>query len=206
MLLGDLITEDLACIVASVFDGDFQPLQALVENPDVCEYVRSCGLRSYLCLLQNGLLPRDAVSGYFTELMRGKLGDDNQVVWSNLAIYCGALGLAHLIPEIQAAYRDGRCDSMFDREDRVVWQAGNGGDPDWKIEAELIEDVIGMTRNWHCFEPKPPPPSTARRANLKIPRFSAPPVSPIGRSAPKIGRNDPCPCGSAKKYKKCCGA
>jgi SEC-C motif len=25
------------------------------------------------------------------------------------------------------------------------------------------------------------------------------------RSAPKIGRNDPCPCGSGKKYKKCCG-
>lgn len=26
------------------------------------------------------------------------------------------------------------------------------------------------------------------------------------RSEPKIGRNDPCPCGSGKKYKKCCGA
>ena len=25
-------------------------------------------------------------------------------------------------------------------------------------------------------------------------------------SARKIGRNDPCPCGSGKKYKKCCGA
>ena len=25
------------------------------------------------------------------------------------------------------------------------------------------------------------------------------------RSTPKIGRNDPCPCGSGKKYKKCCG-
>ncbi|MBW6502633.1 MAG: SEC-C domain-containing protein, partial [Bacteroidales bacterium] len=25
------------------------------------------------------------------------------------------------------------------------------------------------------------------------------------RATPKIGRNDPCPCGSGKKYKKCCG-
>jgi uncharacterized protein len=25
------------------------------------------------------------------------------------------------------------------------------------------------------------------------------------RNAPKVGRNDPCPCGSGKKYKKCCG-
>jgi preprotein translocase subunit SecA len=29
---------------------------------------------------------------------------------------------------------------------------------------------------------------------------------PVVRDAPKVGRNDPCPCGSGKKYKKCCGA
>ena len=28
---------------------------------------------------------------------------------------------------------------------------------------------------------------------------------PVVRDAPKVGRNDPCPCGSGKKYKKCCG-
>lgn len=28
----------------------------------------------------------------------------------------------------------------------------------------------------------------------------------IRRDQPKVGRNDPCPCGSGKKYKKCCGA
>jgi SEC-C motif-containing protein len=28
---------------------------------------------------------------------------------------------------------------------------------------------------------------------------------PEVREEPKIGRNDPCPCGSGKKYKKCCG-
>jgi uncharacterized protein len=27
----------------------------------------------------------------------------------------------------------------------------------------------------------------------------------IRRDAPKVGRNDPCPCGSGKKYKQCCG-
>jgi len=29
--------------------------------------------------------------------------------------------------------------------------------------------------------------------------------SPVRRNTPKVGRNDPCPCGSGKKYKKCCG-
>ena len=31
------------------------------------------------------------------------------------------------------------------------------------------------------------------------------PVQQVVRSGQKIGRNDPCPCGSGKKYKKCCG-
>lgn len=30
-------------------------------------------------------------------------------------------------------------------------------------------------------------------------------LKPITREAPKVGRNDPCPCGSEKKFKKCCG-
>jgi hypothetical protein len=42
------------------------------------------------------------------------------------------------------------------------------------------------------FEAEPPPPS----------EYVAP--QPLIRE-PKIGRNDPCPCGSGKKYKKCCG-
>ncbi len=32
------------------------------------------------------------------------------------------------------------------------------------------------------------------------------PKKPATRSSDKVGRNDPCPCGSGKKYKKCCGA
>ncbi len=31
-------------------------------------------------------------------------------------------------------------------------------------------------------------------------------VETVRREEPKVGRNDPCPCGSGKKYKKCCGA
>ena len=30
------------------------------------------------------------------------------------------------------------------------------------------------------------------------------PQQPARRDSKKVGRNDPCPCGSGKKYKKCC--
>ncbi|MBR5445570.1 MAG: SEC-C domain-containing protein, partial [Clostridia bacterium] len=32
------------------------------------------------------------------------------------------------------------------------------------------------------------------------------PKKPVVNKTEKVGRNDPCPCGSGKKYKKCCGA
>ena len=35
--------------------------------------------------------------------------------------------------------------------------------------------------------------------------FPGGPVETYRREEPKVGRNDPCPCGSGKKYKKCCG-
>ena len=40
----------------------------------------------------------------------------------------------------------------------------------------------------------------------QVDESSAPKVAtPVVREAPKVGRNDACPCGSGKKYKKCCG-
>jgi uncharacterized protein len=38
----------------------------------------------------------------------------------------------------------------------------------------------------------------------RLSRYKGRPSGPA--RAAKIGRNDPCPCGSGRKYKKCCGA
>ena len=57
----------------------------------------------------------------------------------------------------------------------------------------------------------------ARRRRPRAPRGGEPPqparvggddvvVKTVRRDEPKVGRNDPCPCGSGKKYKKCHGA
>ena len=43
-------------------------------------------------------------------------------------------------------------------------------------------------------------------AELRAEQTGAPKVETVVHEGPRIGRNDPCPCGSGKKYKKCCGA
>lgn len=35
--------------------------------------------------------------------------------------------------------------------------------------------------------------------------YDMPQIEQVRRTTPKVGRNEPCPCGSGKKYKKCCG-
>ena len=65
------------------------------------------------------------------------------------------------------------------------------------ISAEQREDVIahmaaGLVRAYRYFR--------AQRQVSPGTHRSEPP-----RSTPKVGRNDPCPCGSGKKYKRCCG-
>ncbi len=48
-------------------------------------------------------------------------------------------------------------------------------------------------------------PEAARRVNLSRGEISRAGVTTQRHTSRKIGRNEPCPCGSGKKYKKCCG-
>lgn len=79
----------------------------------------------------------------------------------------------------------------------------------------VIESVFQESAASHAEfheEPKAPLPLGSRpgldssdfRTNSSEP--TPPPVQPIRNYAPQVGRNDPCPCGSGKKYKKCHGA
>lgn len=82
----------------------------------------------------------------------------------------------------------------------VATEAGGDGDTEGTVEfiASFRED--GVTKrhheisrfarqgdNWYYVDGQTPAPVTQRNAG------------------PKVGRNDPCPCGSGKKFKKCCG-
>jgi preprotein translocase subunit SecA len=75
-----------------------------------------------------------------------------------------------------------------------------------RIEALTIEQLYRI----QIVEEKPPEdiekPSKSTRMVLSHGAAKEPAVEqPMRKSGPEIGRNDPCPCGSGKKYKKCCG-
>ena len=49
-------------------------------------------------------------------------------------------------------------------------------------------------------------PGQPQQAIESGPKEAPQPVKQIRNKGPKVGRNDPCTCGSGKKFKKCCGA
>jgi uncharacterized protein YecA (UPF0149 family) len=84
----------------------------------------------------------------------------------------------------------------------------------WRRErSTLITDAIDELEGWVCFHPDeyaPVKPATEElpmtlppESSPALPDYYEPPRPVV--SPPKIGRNEPCPCGSGKKFKKCCG-
>lgn len=59
-----------------------------------------------------------------------------------------------------------------------------------------------MTENNHNLPDAPVSPKESTCSNTSC---CPPTQAPVTRTAPKIGRNDPCVCGNGRKYKKCCG-
>jgi preprotein translocase subunit SecA len=55
------------------------------------------------------------------------------------------------------------------------------------------------------ISPQSQPPVTVPKKEMVLSHGGNGGSSPIKRKTPKVGRNDPCPCGSGKKYKYCCG-
>ena len=51
----------------------------------------------------------------------------------------------------------------------------------------------------------PPAPDAGKASDVVSEAAAAMEKARPVRSGPKVGRNDPCPCGSGKKYKHCCG-
>jgi len=73
---------------------------------------------------------------------------------------------------------------------------------------EVHENVSAMDqRRQQVGEPQPADPKASAPAGAEEAMQAAlnAKATPIRREAGKVGRNEPCPCGSGKKYKKCCG-
>ena len=74
-------------------------------------------------------------------------------------------------------------------------------DLDDKSVSSFVEIITAVQNNTRLWANKGHTPNELAAHNNRRPPFA---MSGVIKKQ-KIGRNDPCPCGSGKKYKKCCG-
>lgn len=195
-LWGDVLTEDMGRMLASVYDGDDAPLRAILANPGAYEFAQSASVpKAYLCLLEAGVVTRDHVQSVAADVLTNLLPREPHFGWDGWTGLCADLGFADLLPLIERAIDEDLLDPMYYGFDELIRRAKSGGTNIRREKVALIEDTIKETSWWHSWskpvKPKPLPPA---------------PVMVQPRTGPKVGRNDPCPCGSGKKHKKCCVA
>ncbi len=215
-LFGDSLTEDMGSVIAGVFDGDEGPLRGLIENRQANEFARaSSGLRAYQSLLRAGRIDLAGVERYFGELMEHKLEREPSNVWDNVTGISGDLGFVSLLPLIRRAFEDDLCDPWFDSLESIETRITSGGSDDWADSCEPIDDVVALMKDWACFNRIPArrpaaPDQSLLQSLAQLPlesgrESSSRPTLPPPPKYPGVTRNDPCPCGSGKKFKKCCG-
>lgn len=199
-LWGDSITEDMGRLLASVYDGDDAPLRKILTNHEAHEYVTGGSIPdAYLCLVAAGVISCEYVQSVATAALTELLPREASFAWDGWTALCADLGLADLVPLVESAIEDDLLDPTYYGFDELLQQAESGQVDLQGERRTLIEDTIEETSWWYTWS-KPEEPKSIKPRPLPLAPVVAQP-----RTGPKIGRNDPCPCGSGKKYKKCCG-
>jgi hypothetical protein len=212
LLLGDAQCECLPQALASVWDGDPNPIKALIEDEAVDQYSRMAGLAAIVTLVNVGELARDSAIAYFAELFDGRLRAPGGV-WGDLVNSACDLYPGELYPRIERAFEQGLVDEvMATMEDVRHARRLSPREALAEIRSSphhnLITDTVAEMETWACFQESDAEPEYDENE----PEFhwteSGNPgdLQPIRRTQPKVGRNEPCPCGSGKKFKKCCGS
>ncbi len=204
--LGDAITDTVPGILVNVFDGDCGPLIVAIESAEADSFARGAALAALAYLVRSkGALDEDGMRALLERLRQSALSPDAS---PDLALHwaeaVAALGYADLKMEVAVLAKEGLIDpkyfSLADFDERVALARS---DPSGLAAFHAqgvspVDDAIGALETWSFggdeFE------SGEEGEVPDASPFDGPHVNPYR----DVGRNDPCPCGSGKKYKKCC--
>lgn len=112
LIAGDVLTEDLARILASVCNDTYQ-LKTLIETKHINAYVKAAAISALVLLVGIGKYPREHAMLYFEELMTYKLERKPSFAWDTLIASCCSLYPKNLFHFISLAFNENLVDSSF---------------------------------------------------------------------------------------------
>jgi hypothetical protein len=208
-IFGDGITTTSHRVMAAVFDGDPEPLYQIILDPKAEEFIRTGMCEALAMVTLRGELDR-AVAGRFLRDAFINLQPQRQnFVWVGWESAIAMLGMSELKILVKKAFDRGFIDSHvlgfehFEQDlRRGIEHPGEPWRPDDR-EYTRFGDTIDELSGWYCFTEQYSEDQERWRqqaeANLLL-------SQPFENPFKGVGRNDPCPCGSGKKFKKCCHA
>jgi hypothetical protein len=153
---GEVVTEDLGRILASVSCGDIRLMTTLIENEQVNEYVRYAALQGLVTLVARGEQSREEVLVYFQRLFRDTLVREPSHVWHGLVFASTDLYPEEVYEDIKHAYEDDLVEPFFMQLEEVEKTLSYGkesvlNDLQKNRSYSLITDTISEMEWWACF-------------------------------------------------------
>jgi hypothetical protein len=207
-LLGDAITASLPKIAAGVFDGSAAALFATIGDVEIDPFARNALLGAATFLTWDGKIDPAEMRGFLERFDDERLAGDRaaEILWDTWYTAIALLGWRDMTPRVEAAFRDGRALEEIATIDFYLNDLARAEaepeDPARFVEADLgyIEDVAEALE-W-VGSGGPHDDSVDSSPEPDAPAYE--PIAPYINPFRHVGRNDPCPCGSGKKAKKCC--
>jgi hypothetical protein len=208
-ILGDAISETTHRVMAAVFDGDLAPLQAVIENADAGEGVRSRLLEALAMLTRDGTVPRSETERYLRDCFTLLRPQQTNFVWKGWQSAIAMLGLADLSPLVRSAFEREFIDPTWMgyhhfEEDLAAWTSHPAGLTDADVaEYSVFGDFVEEMAIWPGLSADPREESAGDAVDAdEFPSWDE--GMPAYNPYRHVSRNDPCPCGSGKKFKRCC--
>jgi len=195
-----VVTTNLIGILIATFDGDIDLLCETIADAEADMFVRSDALSVWVYLVLNGTVDREEAHRYLAAFSRDIVAESGNYLWAAWTDAIADLGFEDLALQVDRAFVDGRLlddfmhhyidpEDFYERlNDSRKWTDREG----WLRQHRYLpfDDTIGTLSKWSNSSGK----VQSALHSLEI----------VRNPYRDVGRNDPCLCGSGRKFKKCC--
>jgi hypothetical protein len=214
-IISDTLTDRYAAILRDTYDGNIEPLKEVIENRDAFSFARGAALNAFRLISEAGFISRGELIAYLRLLIQETLkaneksGEElkkelaeNIEFFSSITDCVMDSHLIEMLDDIKKlfamdfidTFQTGAYDSFLNTVFDYTTDTGGHEEP--------VEDVIAEMQNWVSYDNPQAQQKSQQKAELLARALQE--MHTITKAQKKVGRNDPCPCGSGKKYKKCC--
>ena len=201
-LIGDTITSGLSDILYNTYDGNLTQLKQMVADTKIDEFVRADALEVMGQLYLDGEISETDWKSFLAQTIHDAKGYDH--VCNKIADLICRCHFVDMLPEIRYMFDHDLMDEGYlGKYDSCVDLMFEYSEEEKPVCAKSM-DAAEYLKSWAMFtDGDTKTPDMSKKDLEKMLRAMERTLNPPIRKQ-KIGRNDPCPCGSGKKYKFCC--